>query len=51
MALFKLIGPAMKLMAPVAKTLAPAVATGALSGAASYGANKLLRRLPVMTIW
>lgn len=43
-ALFKLIGPAMKAMAPVAKTLAPAVATGALSGAASYGANKLLRK-------
>ena len=43
-ALFKLIGPAVKLIAPVAKTLAPAVATGALSGAASYGANKLLRK-------
>ena len=43
-ALFKLIGPAMKLIAPVAKTLGPAVATGALSGAASYGANKLLRK-------
>ena len=43
-ALFKLIGPAVKLIAPVAKTLAPAVANGALSGAASYGANKLLRK-------
>ena len=43
-ALFKLIGPAVKLIAPVAETLAPAVATGALSGAASYGANKLLRK-------
>ena len=43
-ALFKLIGPAVKALAPVAKTLGPAVATGALSGAASYGANKLLRK-------
>ena len=43
-ALFKLIGPAGKALAPVAKTLGPAVATGALSGAASYGANKLLRK-------
>ena len=43
-ALFKLIGPAVKLMAPVAKTLGPAVATGALSGAARYDANKLLRK-------
>jgi hypothetical protein len=34
----------MKLIAPVAKTLGPAVATGALTGAASYGANKLLRK-------
>lgn len=43
-ALLKLLGPALKVIAPVARTLAPAVATGALSGAASYGANKLLRK-------
>ena len=43
-ALFKLMGPAMVLIAPVAKTLGHAVAMGALSDAAIYDANKLLRK-------
>lgn len=43
-ALLKLIGPAMKVSAPIAKTVGPAVDTGALSRAANYGANKLLRK-------
>ena len=42
--LIKLIGPAIKALAPVAKAVGPVVATGALSGAASYGANRLLRK-------
>ena len=43
-ALFKLIGPALKAIAPAVKVAGPALTTGALTGAASYGVNKLLRK-------
>lgn len=42
--ILKLIGPVVKAIALVAKAASPAVATGALSSAANYEANKLLRK-------